>query len=89
MKADSNILYRGPFDTVFLVGTGADEGAWIPITNAIKLVDPSAPVAQGNPVHANFWMAKFIANWRGILALARHKKTKAFCGQEPVHGICE
>lgn len=47
-------------DTVFLVGTGAEDGAWCPIIRAIHDTCPGASVCQ-TPDHANFYLAKLIA----------------------------
>ncbi len=62
------------WDTVFLVGTGAEEGAWPPITAAIQDVFPNAPVSTGNQDHANFFMAELIAVFRGIQAYQRVRR---------------
>jgi hypothetical protein len=55
-------------DTLFLVGTGAEIGAWTPITAAILDVAPEAPIEMGCPDHANFFMAELIAINRAIAA---------------------
>lgn len=56
------------YDTVFLVGSGAEDGSWQPITNAIRRADRHAPVGDANADHANFWMAKLIALRRAAFA---------------------
>jgi len=55
-------------DTVFLVGTGAEDGAWAPVIQAIHDTDPNARFCQ-TPDHANFYMAKFIAVVRAACAV--------------------
>jgi hypothetical protein len=57
------------FDTVFIIGTGAEQGAWAPISRAILSADSTARIAEGDPEQANFWMAKLIALRRATHAV--------------------
>lgn len=61
-------MTNNSLDTLFLVGTGAEVGAWPPITAAILDVSPKAPIESGSAEHANFFMAELIAINRVISA---------------------
>jgi hypothetical protein len=58
-------------DTVFLVGTGAAEGAWAPVLQAICDVDPDAFGCTKSDL-ANFYMAKLVAVFRAVRASEAH-----------------
>lgn len=58
-------------DTVFLVGTGAVEGAWDPVLQAICDVDADAFGCTKSDL-ANFYMAKLVAVFRAIRASEAH-----------------
>jgi len=63
-------------DTVFLVGTGAAEGAWDPVLQAIRDVDSHAFGCVESDL-ANFYMAKLVAVFRAIRASEAHGKPLA------------
>jgi hypothetical protein len=47
--------------TVFLVGTGAEQNAWPPVTEAIKAIFPDAQKDKSDGGWENFVMAKLVA----------------------------
>lgn len=55
-------------NTVFVVGTGAVENAWVPVTRALQEIAPNLPFTNADL--ANFWMAKLVALRRSAKAVS-------------------